>query len=55
MDRVSAKVRELSPDIVMLQEVWLGSHLRSSRHGSATRLDCLYMSSAVPVVLGADY
>ena len=27
MDRVSAKVRELSPDIVMLQEVWLGSHL----------------------------
>jgi endonuclease/exonuclease/phosphatase family metal-dependent hydrolase len=27
MDRVSAKVRELSPDIVLLQEVWLGSHL----------------------------
>jgi endonuclease/exonuclease/phosphatase family metal-dependent hydrolase len=26
MDRVSAKVRELSPDIVLLQEVWLGSH-----------------------------
>ncbi len=27
MDRVSAKVRELSPDIVMLQEVWLGSYV----------------------------
>jgi endonuclease/exonuclease/phosphatase family metal-dependent hydrolase len=27
MDRVSAKVRELSPDIVLLQEVWLGSHV----------------------------
>ena len=26
MDRVSAKVRELSPDVVLLQEVWLGSH-----------------------------
>jgi endonuclease/exonuclease/phosphatase family metal-dependent hydrolase len=25
MDRVSAKVRELSPDILLLQEVWLGS------------------------------
>jgi endonuclease/exonuclease/phosphatase family metal-dependent hydrolase len=28
MDRVSAKVRELSPDVVLLQEVWLGSHLK---------------------------
>jgi endonuclease/exonuclease/phosphatase family metal-dependent hydrolase len=27
MDRVSAKVRDLSPDIVLLQEVWLGSHV----------------------------
>jgi endonuclease/exonuclease/phosphatase family metal-dependent hydrolase len=27
MDRVSAKVRELSPDIVLLQEVWLGSYV----------------------------
>jgi len=25
MDRVSAKIRELSPQIVLLQEVWLGS------------------------------
>jgi endonuclease/exonuclease/phosphatase family metal-dependent hydrolase len=24
-DRVAAKIRELSPDIVLLQEVWLGS------------------------------
>ncbi len=27
MDRISAKVRELSPDIVLMQEVWLGSYL----------------------------
>jgi endonuclease/exonuclease/phosphatase family metal-dependent hydrolase len=27
MDRVGAKVRELSPDVVLLQEVWLGSHV----------------------------
>ena len=27
MDRVSAKVRELSPDILLFQEVWLGSHV----------------------------
>jgi endonuclease/exonuclease/phosphatase family metal-dependent hydrolase len=27
MDRVSAKVQQLSPDIVLLQEVWLGSHV----------------------------
>ncbi len=27
MDRVSAKVRELAPDLVLLQEVWLGSHV----------------------------
>ncbi len=27
MDRVSAKVRELSPDVALLQEVWLGSHV----------------------------
>src|SRR5579863_2876193 len=27
MDRVSAKIRELSPDVVLLQEVWLGSHV----------------------------
>jgi endonuclease/exonuclease/phosphatase family metal-dependent hydrolase len=27
MDSVSAKVRELSPDILLLQEVWLGSHV----------------------------
>jgi endonuclease/exonuclease/phosphatase family metal-dependent hydrolase len=27
MDRVSAKIRKLSPDVVLLQEVWLGSHL----------------------------
>ena len=26
-DRVSAKIRELSPDVVLLQEVWLGSHV----------------------------
>ena len=26
MDRVSAKVRELAPDIVLLQEVWLASY-----------------------------
>jgi endonuclease/exonuclease/phosphatase family metal-dependent hydrolase len=25
MDRVSAKIRELSPELVLLQEVWLGS------------------------------
>lgn len=27
MDRVSAKIRELSPDVAVLQEVWLGSHV----------------------------
>ena len=27
IDRVSAKVRELSPDVVLLQEVWLGSQV----------------------------
>jgi endonuclease/exonuclease/phosphatase family metal-dependent hydrolase len=27
MDRVSSKVRELSPDLVLLQEVWLGSYV----------------------------
>ena len=27
MDRVSAKIRELSPDVALLQEVWLGSHV----------------------------
>jgi endonuclease/exonuclease/phosphatase family metal-dependent hydrolase len=27
MDRVCAKVRELAPDIVLLQEVWLGSYV----------------------------
>jgi endonuclease/exonuclease/phosphatase family metal-dependent hydrolase len=37
MDRVSAKVRELSPDIVLLQEVWLGSH--ADRLSKALRSD----------------
>src|ERR1019366_5176628 len=27
MDRVSAKMRELSPDVALLQEVWFGSHV----------------------------
>jgi endonuclease/exonuclease/phosphatase family metal-dependent hydrolase len=27
MDRVSAKMRELSPDVALLQEVWLGSQV----------------------------
>ncbi len=27
MDRVSAKIRELSPDVALLQEVWIGSHV----------------------------
>jgi endonuclease/exonuclease/phosphatase family metal-dependent hydrolase len=27
MDRVAAKIRDLAPDVVMLQEVWLRSHL----------------------------
>ncbi len=27
MNRVGAKIRELAPEVVLLQEVWLGSHL----------------------------
>lgn len=27
MDRVGAKLRELRPDLILLQEVWLGSQL----------------------------
>jgi endonuclease/exonuclease/phosphatase family metal-dependent hydrolase len=27
MDRAGAKIRELSPDVALLQEVWLGSHV----------------------------
>ena len=37
MDRVSAKVRELAPDIVLLQEVWLASY--AERLSSAFRPD----------------
>ena len=28
MDRVSSKVRELGPDLILLQEVWLGSQVK---------------------------
>jgi endonuclease/exonuclease/phosphatase family metal-dependent hydrolase len=37
MDRVSAKIRALAPDIALLQEIWLGSH--ADRLASALKSD----------------
>jgi len=33
MNRVAAKVRELSPDVVLLQEVWMASHVERLVNG----------------------